>query len=148
MFPGSKNHAIAIVLFLTVSISHCQILNFQMVANEKTNACLSEWFGEDETLAISFNMDEHLTNELQNNEKGRAGEDKIIAHLAKNISIKIFDETEELKTFKNTLSGSFTHVTEDYQTIRVCVHNSVNHPVIIGKQGRADWKTSKSRPAR
>ena len=60
-----------LALCLLVHGARPQIMSFQMVANPKTNACLTEWFGDDETLAVTFNMDEHLTQVLRG-EKRRA----------------------------------------------------------------------------
>jgi type I restriction-modification system DNA methylase subunit len=105
-----------------------------MVANGKTNACLTEWFGSDETLAVTFNMDEHLTNVLRNVGKDRDAQQKVIDKLAKNISLKIMGNDDVLmKEFNNMMSGSFTYVTEEYQVLKICVYNSMKKPVIIGK---------------
>ena len=105
-----------------------------MVANGKTNACLTEWFGADETLAVTFNMDEHLTRLLRKAGNDREKQEKAITKLSKNIMIKILgDQEEELKQFSNMMSGSFTYVTEQYQSIQICVFNSMKKPVIIGE---------------
>jgi hypothetical protein len=105
-----------------------------MVSNPKTNACLTEWFGSDETLAVTFNMDQHLTNELRRIGKDKEAQQKAINQLAKNITIKIMgNEDVMMKEFSNMMSGSFTHVTEEYQVLKICVFNSMKKPVIIGK---------------
>ena len=132
----STNTNLITILLLTIlaRISQSQIISFQMVANERTNACLTEWFGDDETLAVTFNMDEHLTNELRNVGKDRKAQEKVINKLAKNISIKIMGNDDVvMKEFSNMMSGSFTHVTEEYQVLKICVNNSMRKPVIIGK---------------
>ena len=133
----SQNLSLVLKVFIFMMIirsSKSQIISFQMVANGKTNACLTEWFGEDETLAVTFNMDEHLTNVLRRVGKDRDAQEKAIVKLSKNIMIKIIGNNDEvLKEFSNMMSGSFSYVTENYQAIKICVFNSMKKPVIIGK---------------
>ena len=133
MLLGEKSFIVTVALLILASLRQAQIINFQMVTNAKTNACLTEWFGSDETLAISFNMDEHLTSVLRKIKKNKAAQEKAVTHLANNISIKILGNDDvQLREFSNAVSGSFTHVTEEYQVIKICVYNSVKNPVIIG----------------
>ena len=128
----SKKILKTMMLFFLIQTSTSQIISFQMVANPKTNACLTEWFGKDETLAVTFNMDEHLTRLLRK-VKDKNIQEKIVNDLAQNINIKILgNEDAQLKEFSNMMSGSFTLVTEEYQVLKICVINSMKKPVIIG----------------
>lgn len=110
-----------------------QLLSFQIVANKKTKSCLNEWFPGNETLALSYNMDEHLTKLIRGVGTNQKKQTAILENLTKNVNVQLFGNNEELlKEFKGKLAGTFTYVTEDYQVWMICVENGTKEAIIMG----------------
>ena len=121
-----------VMAMMMVNLASTQLLHFQMVANKKTKTCLNEWFGKDETLALTWNMDEHLTNILQNH-KNKKDHEAMVHQIMESLTIELQgNNNNTLKVFHSKLNGSFAFVTDEYQVFTMCVQNSSKDPIIVG----------------
>ena len=111
------------------------MIAFQVIANKETRACITEWFPENETIAIIYNMDEHLTNELNLSEnQSKETQKQILTNLSNNIKVSVYaGNNQMIFESKGDLAGTITLVTDSYQNLSICVHNNLNYQVLMGK---------------
>lgn len=107
-----------------------------MEANKKSRACINEWLGEDETISVQFAMDEQLTNALEwaGKKIDRKKQEEIVSFYMKSVKIEFFGKDNVLmKSFTDTIRNGFTFVTEDHQVLNICVANSADKSITIGR---------------